>query len=68
MKTKYAEPKTRSADKIAGKVAGMSRSQLKWALLSFRGRLRAKLTEQALESLSRDRLEHMLLAAMHKGG
>ena len=66
MKTKYAEPNTTSADKIAAKVAGMSQSQLKLALLSLRRRLRPNLTEQALESLSSDRLRHMLSNAILK--
>ena len=67
MKTKFAEPKTRSADKIAGKVAGMSRTQLKWALLSMRSRLRENITGQYLDSLSPDRLRKMLLSAMLEG-
>lgn len=67
MKTQYAQPNTTSADKIAGKVAGMSRSQLKLALLSLRKRLRPNITEQALESFSRARLQHMLSNAILKG-
>ena len=67
MKIKYAEPKTTSADKIASKVAVMSHSQLKWALLSLRSRIRANITEQGLDCLSRERLRGMLLIAMLKG-
>ena len=64
MRTKFAEPHVTSADKIAAKVAGMSRSQLKWTLLSLRRRFRLDLTEQFLESLCTDRLRHILLAAL----
>lgn len=48
------------------KVASMSRSQLKWALLSLQTRFRMDFTEEFLESLSKDRLRHILLAALLK--
>ena len=66
MKTKCAEPNTTSADKIAAKVAGMSRTQLKSTLLSMRSRFRLNLTEEFLESLSRSRMRHILLTALLK--
>ena len=66
MRTKYAEAHVTSTDKIAAKVGGMSRSQLKCTLLSIRNRFRLDLTEEFLESVSRDRLRHMLLNALLK--
>ena len=66
MSTKLADPKVSSADKMSVKVASMSRSQLKWTLLSLRTRFRMDFTEEFLESLSKDRLRHILLAALLK--
>lgn len=66
MSTKLADRKVTSADKMSVKVASMSRSQLKWALLSLQTRFRMDFTEEFLESLSKDRLRHILLAALLK--
>ncbi len=66
MSIKLAEPKVSSADKMSVKVASMSRSQWKWTLLSLRTRFRMDFTKEFLESLSRDRLRYILLAALLK--
>ena len=52
-----------SADKIATRLASLSRSQLKRQLLTMRTRFRLDFTEEFLDSLSRDKLQHILLAA-----
>ena len=55
--------KSLSAEKLATNLAGMSRSQLKRKLLSIKTRFPLDFTEEFLNSLSSDRLRHILLAA-----
>ena len=52
-----------SAEKIAVKLAGLSRGQLKRQLLTMRTRFRMDFSEEFLDSLSKDELQHILLAA-----
>ena len=53
----------RSAEKIAVKLASLSRAQLKGQLLNMRTRFRMDFTKEFLDSLSKDELRHILLAA-----
>ena len=55
-------------DKIATSIAGMNRKAVKRALLSFDGRFKMDFSEEYLESLSLDRLRHILLAAKLQQG
>lgn len=52
----------RSVEKIAVKLAGLSRAQLRGQLLSMRTRFRMDFTAEYLDSLSKDKLRHILLA------
>ena len=52
-----------SAEKIAVQVAGLSRVQLKRQLLTMQTRFRMDFSEEFLDSLSKDELRHILLAA-----
>ena len=53
----------RSVEKIAVKLAGLNRAQLRGQLLNMRTRFRMDFTAEYLDSLSKDRLRHILLAA-----
>lgn len=53
----------RSAEKIAVKLASLSRGQLRGQLMNMRTRFRMDFTKEYLDSLSKDRLRHILLAA-----
>jgi len=57
--------KTRSlaAEKLAAKLAGMSRTQLKRKLWSLKANFPLDFTEEFLDSLSSDKLRHIILAA-----
>ena len=57
----------RSAERIAVKLASMSRSQLKGSLRSLKTRFRMDFTDEFLDSLSKDKLCHILLAALLNG-
>ena len=61
---KYKRTKSPSAEKLAASMAGMSRSQLKRKLLSIKTRFPLDFTEEFLDSLSSDKLRHILLAAL----
>ena len=60
---KWKKGGARSVEKIAVKLAGLSRSQLRKQLLSMRTRFRMDFTAEYLDSLSKDQLRHILLAA-----
>ena len=53
----------RSVEKIAVKLVGLSRGQLRRQLLSMRTKFRMDFTAEYLDSLSKDQLRHILLAA-----
>ena len=55
--------KSPSAEKLATSLAGMSRSELKRRLLSLKARFPLDFTDEFLDSLSSDKLRHILLAA-----
>ena len=61
---KCKRTKSPSADKLAVNLAGMSRSQLKRKLLSLKTRFPLDFTEEFLDSMSSDKLRHILLAAL----
>ena len=61
---KYKKAKSRSAEKLTVNLAGLSRSQLKRRLLSLKTRFPLDFTEGYLDSLSSDKLRHILLAAL----
>ena len=65
LKTKKA--KTVEAERIATKLASMSRSQLKGSLRSLKARFKMDFTDEFLDSLSKDKLRHILLAALLNG-
>ena len=50
-------------DQLACSISQMPRTKVKRELLHFRGRFKLDFTEDYLESLSLDRLRHILLAA-----
>ena len=60
---KWKKGSPRAAEKIAVKLAGLSRAQLKRQLLTMRARFRMDFTKEYLDSLSKDELRHILLAA-----
>ena len=60
---RWSKTKTDPADRIATEIAGLSRSQLKGRLLNMRARFRLDFTEDYLNSLSKDELRHVVLAA-----
>ena len=60
---KWRKGGARSAEKIAVKLAGLSRVQLKRQLLTMQTRFRMDFSEEFLDSLSKDELRHILLAA-----
>ncbi len=49
-------------ESICSEVASLSRQELKDRLLHFKGRLKLDFTEPCLDSLSDDKLRHILLA------
>ncbi len=53
----------RPSEKIVVKLAGLSRAQLKQQLLSMRARFRMDFTKDYLDSLTKDELRHIALAA-----
>ena len=65
LKTKKG--KTVEAERIATKLASMSRSQLKGSLRSLKARFRMDFTDEFLDSLGKDKLRHILLAALLNG-
>ena len=65
LKTRKA--KTVEAERIAAKLASMSRSQLKGSLRSLKTRFRMDFTDEFLDSLSKNKLSHILLAALLNG-
>ena len=64
---KTRKSKTVEAERIAAKLASMSRSQLKGSLRSLKARFRMDFTDEFLDSLSKDKLRHILLAALLNG-
>lgn len=60
---KWSKPNQPSAEKIAVRLTGLNRSELKRRLLSLKTRFTMDFSEQFLDSLSEERLRHILLAA-----
>jgi len=60
---KWGKGGPRSAERIAVQLAGLSRAQLKGQLLTMQTRFRMDFSEEFLDSLSKDELRHILLAA-----
>ena len=61
---KYKKMQSRSAEKLTANLAGLSRAQLKRRLLSLKTRFPLDFTEDYLDSISSEKLRHILLAAM----
>jgi len=55
---------TRSYEQVALGVSSLTKPQLKRRLLNFKGRLRLDFTEKYLDSLTVDKLRHILAAAL----
>jgi len=55
---------TEHFEQIATSIAALDRNELKRRIKGFRGRFRLDFTEDYLNSLSVDRLRHILLAAL----
>ncbi len=53
-----------SFEKIAASIASLSKAQAKRRIQSFKGNFKLDFTESYLNSLSVDRLRHILMAAM----
>jgi hypothetical protein len=53
-----------SYEELISSVASLRKSELKSRLLSFKGSFKFDFTESYLDSLSADRLKHILLAAL----
>ena len=53
-----------SVDKIIVFIAGLQKTEIKTKLMNFKGKPRLDFTEDYLESLSEDKLRHILLAAV----
>ena len=53
-----------SFERIASSVASLSKSEAKRQLLQFKGRFQFDFTETYLDSLSTDKIRHVLFAAM----
>ena len=53
-----------SAEKLTTNLARMSRSQLRRKLLSLKTRFPLDFTDEFLDSMSSDKLRHVLLAAL----
>ena len=64
---KYKKTRSLAAEKLATKVASMSRSQLKGKLLTLKTRFPMDFTQEYLDSLSSEKLRHILLAAQLNG-
>jgi len=60
---KCKKTRSSSAEKLAAKLAGMSKPQLKCQLLSLKTGFPLDFTEEFLDSLNSDKLRHILLAA-----
>jgi hypothetical protein len=59
----------RSLEQTASSINSLNKSQLKRHLLNFKGSFKLDFTEEYLDSLSVDKLRHILLAAvMTKAG
>ena len=54
----------RYLEQTATSIASLGRDELKRRIRNFRGRFRLDFTEEYLNSLSVDRLRHILLAAL----
>jgi hypothetical protein len=55
---------TRSFEQVALAVNSLTKSQLKRRLLNFKGRFKLDFTDKYLDSLTIEKLKHILLAAM----
>ena len=55
-----------SFEKIVSAISSLSKSEVKRKLMNFKGRIKLDFTESYLDSLSADKLRHILLAAMTK--
>jgi len=53
-----------SFERIVSAIASLSKSEVKRRLLHFKGGVKLDFTESYLDSLSTDKLRHILLAAM----
>ena len=53
-----------SYEKLASSIVSLRKSELKSRLLSFKGSFKFDFTESYLDSLSADKLKHILLAAV----
>ena len=53
-----------SFEKIVSAIASLNKSEVKKRLLHFKGGIKLDFTESYLDSLSTDKLRHILLAAM----
>ena len=53
-----------SYEKLASSIASLRKSELKSRLLGFKGSFKFDFTESYLDSLSAERLKHILLAAV----
>ena len=62
-KLDWRKGSTRKAERTATDLASMSRSQLKRRLRSVKVRFKMDFTDKFLDSLSKDELRHVLLAA-----
>ncbi len=54
----------RQFEKMTTSIAALGREELKKRIRNFRGRFRLDFSEDYLDSLSLDRLRHILLAAL----
>lgn len=55
---------TRSLEKMASSIASLNRGQVKKHLRNFKGRFKLDFSDSYLDSVSLDRLKHILMAAM----
>lgn len=60
---KWKQGGSRSSEKIVVKLAGLSRAQLQQQLLNMPAKFRMDFTKDYLDSLSKDELRHIVLAA-----
>lgn len=56
--------KRKDFDQTVGSIAVLGRDELKKRIMSLRGRFKLDFSEEHLNSLSVDRLRHILLAAL----
>jgi len=54
-------------DQLATSIAALGRDELKQRIRGFRGRFKLDFSDDYLDSLSLDRLRHILLAALING-